>query len=104
VLRRKKVPLEALSEPARLGGGMQTVQNFRELQVGAVLLGSPSLRSLSCCRWPPCYRRVDARVVLAFRTILIGVACLMATSLTSQWTTDDFLPSQARCARIASAD
>jgi hypothetical protein len=39
-------------------------------------------------------RRVDARWLLAFGTILIGVACLMATNLTSQWATDDFLPSQ----------
>jgi MFS transporter, DHA2 family, multidrug resistance protein len=27
-------------------------------------------------------------------TILIGVACLISTNLTSQWATDDFLPSQ----------
>jgi len=39
-------------------------------------------------------RRADARWLLAFGTILIGVACLMATNLTSQWATDDFLPSQ----------
>jgi MFS transporter, DHA2 family, multidrug resistance protein len=39
-------------------------------------------------------RRVDARWVLAFGTILIGIACLMGTNLTSQWATDDFLPSQ----------
>jgi MFS transporter, DHA2 family, multidrug resistance protein len=39
-------------------------------------------------------RRVDARWILALGTILIGVACLMATNLTSQWATDDFLPSQ----------
>jgi MFS transporter, DHA2 family, multidrug resistance protein len=38
--------------------------------------------------------RVDARWVLALGTILIGIACLMATDLTSQWATDDFLPSQ----------
>jgi hypothetical protein len=39
-------------------------------------------------------RRVDARWVLAFGTILIGIPCLMGTNLTSQWATDDFLPSQ----------
>jgi DHA2 family multidrug resistance protein len=32
--------------------------------------------------------------VLALGTILIGIACLMATNLTSQWATEDFLPSQ----------
>jgi MFS transporter, DHA2 family, multidrug resistance protein len=39
-------------------------------------------------------RRVDARWVLALGTVLIGIACLMGTNLTSQWATDDFLPSQ----------
>ena len=31
---------------------------------------------------------------LAFGTAVIGVACIMATDLTSQWATHDFLPSQ----------
>jgi DHA2 family multidrug resistance protein len=39
-------------------------------------------------------RRVDGRPVLAFGTMLIGIACLMASNLTSQWATYDFLPSQ----------
>ena len=38
--------------------------------------------------------RVDARWILATGAILIGVACLMATQLTQDWATDDFLPSQ----------
>ena len=32
--------------------------------------------------------------MLAFGALLIGIACLMATDLTSEWATDDFLPSQ----------
>jgi MFS transporter, DHA2 family, multidrug resistance protein len=39
-------------------------------------------------------KRVHGRSVLAFGTVLIAVACLMATDLTSQWATEDFLPSQ----------
>ena len=38
--------------------------------------------------------RVDARWVLAFGAILIGIASLMGTALTQDWATDDFLPSQ----------
>jgi DHA2 family multidrug resistance protein len=39
-------------------------------------------------------RRIDARWVVAFGNVLIGIACLMGTDLTSQWATGDFLPSQ----------
>jgi MFS transporter, DHA2 family, multidrug resistance protein len=39
-------------------------------------------------------KRVDGRWVLAFGAALIGIACLMATNLTSAWATDDFLASQ----------
>jgi MFS transporter, DHA2 family, multidrug resistance protein len=39
-------------------------------------------------------RRVDGRPVLAFGTVLIGIACVMASNLTADWATDDFLPSQ----------
>jgi DHA2 family multidrug resistance protein len=39
-------------------------------------------------------KRADARLVLALGAALISIACLMATNLTSQWATDDFLPSQ----------
>jgi MFS transporter, DHA2 family, multidrug resistance protein len=73
---------------------LQTVQNFRELQVGAVLLWIALPQILIVLPLAALLRRVDARWVLALGTILIGVACLMATDLTSQWGTDDFLPSQ----------
>ena len=73
---------------------LQAVQNFRELQVGSVLLWialpqfahRPAARRLCS--------RVDGRDRLAFGAALIGVACLMATDLTQEWATDDFLPSQ----------
>jgi MFS transporter, DHA2 family, multidrug resistance protein len=73
---------------------LQTVQNFRELQVGAVLLWIALPQLVIVLPLAVLLRRVDARWVLAFGTIMIGVACLMATNLTSQWATDDFLPSQ----------
>jgi MFS transporter, DHA2 family, multidrug resistance protein len=73
---------------------LQTVQNFRELQVGSVLLwiALPQLViavPLAAVLW-----RVDGRWILALGSALIGVACWMATDLTSQWATADFLPSQ----------
>jgi MFS transporter, DHA2 family, multidrug resistance protein len=73
---------------------LQTVQNYRELQVGAVLLwiALPQLLIVVPLGW--LMRRVDGRPVLAFGTMLIGIACLMASNLTSQWATYDFLPSQ----------
>lgn len=73
---------------------LQTVQNYRELQVGDVLLwiALPQLLIVLPLGW--LLRRVDARPVLALGSALIGIACLMATNLTSQWATVDFLPSQ----------
>jgi MFS transporter, DHA2 family, multidrug resistance protein len=73
---------------------LQTVQSFRELQVGSVLLwiALPQFAIM----WPlaAILKYVDARWVLALGAALIAVACLMATEITSQWATDDFLPSQ----------
>ena len=73
---------------------LQSVQNFRELQVGSVLLwiALPQLIIVLPLGW--LLKRVDGRWVLAFGAALIGVACLMATNLTSAWATDDFLASQ----------
>jgi DHA2 family multidrug resistance protein len=73
---------------------LQTVQNFRELQVGAVLLWIALPQLLIVIPLGALLNRVDARWVLAFGAALIGVACLMATKLTAAWATDDFLASQ----------
>ncbi len=73
---------------------LQTVQNFRELQVGAVLLLIALPQFIIVLPLAALLKRVDARLVLAFGAALIAIACLMATNLTSQWATDDFLPSQ----------
>ena len=73
---------------------LQAVQNFRELQVGQVLLwiALPQLAIVVPLAW--LLRRVDGRIVLGFGTMLIGIACVMAGDLTAEWATNDFLPSQ----------
>jgi MFS transporter, DHA2 family, multidrug resistance protein len=73
---------------------LQTVQNFRELQVGQVLLWIALPQFAIVYPLAVLLRRTDARWALFFGTALIGVACIMATDLTSQWATQDFLPSQ----------
>jgi DHA2 family multidrug resistance protein len=73
---------------------LQTVQNFRELQVGSVLLWIALPQLVIALPLAGLLRRIDGRWILALGSALIGVACLMATDLTSEWTTDDFLPSQ----------
>ncbi len=73
---------------------LQAVQNFRELQVGQVLLWIALPQLAIALPLAALLRRVDGRPILALGTVLIGVACLMASELTSVWATDDFLPSQ----------
>jgi DHA2 family multidrug resistance protein len=73
---------------------LQTVQNFRELQVGDVLLWIALPQLVIALPLAALLKRIDARWALAFGTGLIGIACLMATNLTSAWATVDFLPSQ----------
>jgi len=73
---------------------LQNVQNYRELQVGDVLIwiALPQFLIVLPLGW--LLRRVEGRWVLAFGNVLVGIACLMGTYLTSQWATGDFLPSQ----------
>ena len=73
---------------------LQAVQNFRELQVGQVLLWIALPQLVIAFPLAALLRRVDGRLVLAAGTTLIGVACLLAGELTSEWATNDFLPSQ----------
>ncbi|MEE3623539.1 MFS transporter [Nitrospirillum sp. BR 11752] len=74
---------------------LQVVQNFRELQVGPVLLfiALPQFALILPLAWM--LARVDGRWVLSAGALLIAIACWQATALTSQWATWDFLPSQA---------
>jgi DHA2 family multidrug resistance protein len=73
---------------------LQVVQDYRELQVGAVLLwiALPQFLIVLPLGW--LLSRIEPRWILAIGAILIGVACLMGTFLTQDWATDDFLPSQ----------
>jgi DHA2 family multidrug resistance protein len=73
---------------------LTTVQNFRELQVGEVLIWIALPQFLIAPLIALVLTYVNPRIVLACGAVLVGVACLMATNLTSQWQTDDFLPSQ----------
>jgi DHA2 family multidrug resistance protein len=73
---------------------LQTVQNFRELQVGSVLLWIALPQLLIALPLANLLRQIDGRWILALGTLLIGIACLIATDLTSLWATGDFLPSQ----------
>jgi MFS transporter, DHA2 family, multidrug resistance protein len=73
---------------------LQTVQNFRELQVGAVLLWIALPQLLIVIPLAAVLTRVDGRYVLAAGATLICIACLMGTQLTDAWATDDFLASQ----------
>jgi DHA2 family multidrug resistance protein len=73
---------------------LQVVQNFRELQVGSVLLWIALPQLLIALPLANLLRQIDGRWILALGSLLIGIACWMATDLTSQWATGDFLPSQ----------
>jgi MFS transporter, DHA2 family, multidrug resistance protein len=73
---------------------LQTVQNFRELQVGSVLLWIALPQLAIVLPLAALLTRVDGRIVLAIGAALICFACLLATELTSDWATNDFLVCQ----------
>ena len=73
---------------------LTTLQNFRSLQVGDVLLwiAVPQFILAPLIAWMLQY--IDPRYVLALGVTAVGIACLMASNLTAEWATGDFLPSQ----------
>jgi DHA2 family multidrug resistance protein len=73
---------------------LQAVQNFRELQVGVVLLWIALPQFVIVVPLALLLRRFDGRIMLAFGAALVGVACVMTGQITAQWATADFLPSQ----------
>jgi MFS transporter, DHA2 family, multidrug resistance protein len=73
---------------------LQSVQNFRELQVGSVLLWIALPQIAIVLPLGALLKRVDGRFVLGVGAALVSIACLMATQLTSDWATDDFMASQ----------
>jgi DHA2 family multidrug resistance protein len=73
---------------------LTTIQNFRSLEVGKVLLWIAVPQLLLAPLIATLLRWLDPRVVLAAGVCAVGVACAMATMVTNEWATDDFLPSQ----------
>jgi DHA2 family multidrug resistance protein len=73
---------------------LQTVQNFRELQIGKVLLWIALPQFVIVVPLALLLRKTHGRATLALGVTLIGIACLMTTRITADWATDEFLPSQ----------
>jgi DHA2 family multidrug resistance protein len=74
---------------------LQTIQNYRGLQIGSVLIWIALPQFLIVLPLATALTRIDPRWTLGVGSALIGVACLLATGLTDQWVTDEFVPSQA---------
>ena len=73
---------------------LQTIQNYRGLEVGAVLLWIAVPQIVLVLPLALLLQRIDPRWTLGVGASLIAVSCLMATQLTDQWATQDFMPSQ----------
>jgi DHA2 family multidrug resistance protein len=73
---------------------LTSVQNFRALQVGDVLLWIALPQFLIAPVIATVLRFIDPRYMLAAGLLAIGVACTLSTGLTQDWASDDFLPSQ----------
>lgn len=71
-----------------------TVQNYRAIEVGGVLLWIALPQLLIAPLVATILRYVEPRITLAFGFALVGVACFMAGQLTQEWIGSDFLPSQ----------
>jgi len=73
---------------------LETIQNFRSLDVGKVLLWIAVPQLLLAPTIAALLRWLDPRVMLAAGIFAVGAACAMAAQVTADWATDDFLPSQ----------
>ena len=73
---------------------LTTVQGYRAMEVGSVLVWIALPQFLLAPFTATMLRFTDARLLTAVGFALIGVACFMAAQLTDQWIGDDFLPSQ----------
>jgi len=74
---------------------LQTIQNYRALQVGSVLVWIALPQFLIVLPLAATLKRVDPRWTLGIGAALVAAACLLATGLTDQWATEDFIHSQA---------
>ena len=73
---------------------LMTVQNFRALQIGPVLLLIAVPQFILAPLVAVLLRFIDPRIVMACGYATVGVACAMAMQLTARWQTWNFLPSQ----------
>ena len=73
---------------------LATVQNYRALETGGVLLWIALPQFALAPVVATILRFVDARVPMAFGFAMVGCACFLAAQLTHDWATNDFLPSQ----------
>jgi DHA2 family multidrug resistance protein len=73
---------------------LTTIQNYRAMEVGGVLLWIALPQLLLAPIVATILRFVDARLPMAFGFALVGYACFMAGQLTHDWAGGDFLPSQ----------
>ena len=73
---------------------LTTVQNFRAIEIGGVLMWIALPQFVLAPIVATVLRFVEPRLPLALSFALIGVACFMAGQLTQVWVGDDFLPSQ----------
>lgn len=73
---------------------LQILQNYRALDIGAVLIWIAAPQIFLVLPLALLIQRVDPRWTLGAGAALIAIACLMATQLTARWATADFLPSQ----------
>jgi DHA2 family multidrug resistance protein len=73
---------------------LTTVQNYRAIEVGGVLMLIALPQFLLAPIVATALRFVDARLGMALGFALIGCACFMAGQLTGEWAGNNFLPSQ----------
>jgi DHA2 family multidrug resistance protein len=73
---------------------LQILQNYRALDIGAVLVWIAAPQIFLVLPLALLIQRIDPRWTLGAGAGLIAIACLMVTQLTDRWVTADFLPSQ----------
>jgi MFS transporter, DHA2 family, multidrug resistance protein len=73
---------------------LTTVQNYRAIEIGGVLLWIALPQFLLAPTVATILRFVDARLTLAAGFALVAIGCFMAGGLTQVWAGDNFLPSQ----------
>ena len=73
---------------------LTTVQNFRAIEIGGVLMWIMLPQVVAAPLVATALRFVEPRLFLALGFALVGLGCFMAGQLTQVWAGDDFLPSQ----------